>query len=330
MPDIKLARHRGVFVASWYDEAGHRQRRSLGTADRKLAATRLIGLKTQLTAQAPSGTLTVASIYAAYIDDRKEEGKDVERIEHAFKRLDPHFGSHRPVDITKTDCNDYIAARQKAGAANGTIWTELTILRAALGFAVRKEWITRAPYIKVPQKSAPREHHLTKAEAKRLLDAAEEQHMKLFIQLALATAGRMSAVLELTWVRVDLDRRRIYLHDPDRAATKKGRATVPINDWLGDALMKARTLAVSPYVVEWNGGKVASVKKGLTSAARRAGVKCSAHVLRHTAAVWMAEGGVAMPVIAQYLGHRDSRTTERVYARFSPEFLQEAARELEL
>jgi integrase len=44
----------------------------------------------------------------------------------------------------------------------------------------------------------------------------------------------------------------------------------------------------------------------------------------------MAEGGIPMPVIAQYLGHRDSRTTERIYARFSPDYLREAAKALEL
>jgi integrase len=47
--------------------------------------------------------------------------------------------------------------------------------------------------------------------------------------------------------------------------------------------------------------------------------------MRHTAAVWMAEAGVPMPVIAQYLGHTDSRITERVYARFSPDYLRGAA-----
>jgi hypothetical protein len=59
---------------------------------------------------------------------------------------------------------------------------------------------------------------------------------------------------------------------------------------------------VSPNVIEWGGTSVATVKKGIAAAARRAGVKRSAHVLRHTAAVWMAEDGVPMPVIAQYLG----------------------------
>ena len=34
----------------------------------------------------------------------------------------------------------------------------------------------------------------------------------------------------------------------------------------------------------------AAVKKGVAAAAKRAGVKCSPHVLRHTAAVLMADG----------------------------------------
>jgi integrase len=44
----------------------------------------------------------------------------------------------------------------------------------------------------------------------------------------------------------------------------------------------------------------------------------------------MAEAGVSMPEIAHYLGHSNSRTTERVYARYSPDYLQGAARALSL
>ncbi len=58
-------------------------------------------------------------------------------------------------------------------------------------------------------------------------------------------------------------------------------------------------------------------------------VDVSPHVLRHTAAVWMAEAGVTMPEIAAYLGHADSRITERIYAKFSPEYLRRAARALQ-
>ena len=44
----------------------------------------------------------------------------------------------------------------------------------------------------------------------------------------------------------------------------------------------------------------------------------------------MAERGVPMEKIAQYLGHNDSRTTERVYARFAPDYMKDAAAALEL
>jgi len=53
------------------------------------------------------------------------------------------------------------------------------------------------------------------------------------------------------------------------------------------------------------------------------------HTLRHTAAVWLAEAGTPMPEIATYLGHSDSRITERVYARFSPGYLRKASKALE-
>jgi integrase len=142
--------------------------------------------------------------------------------------------------------------------------------------------------------------------------------------------GRVSALLELTWDRVDLEARRIELRDPTKQQTRKGRATVPINDTLFSALVEAKEAAISPYVIEWGGARVRSVKKGIKDAAARAGIKCSPHVLRHTAAVWMAENGVPMDQIAQYIGHEDSRTTFRVYARFSPDYLQNAARALEL
>ena len=49
------------------------------------------------------------------------------------------------------------------------------------------------------------------------------------------------------------------------------------------------------------------------------------HTLRHTAAVHMAAAGIPMAQISQYLGHSNTAVTERVYARFAPEHLTDAA-----
>ena len=327
MRDAKLGKYRGKFCVIYY-EGAQRFRHSLGTTDRALAKTRLAAFLTDLNSQARDRPVTIAEIYAAYVEDRACEGKSTTRMKDAWKRLRGSFGHLRPADLSKAEVKRYTTTRTDAGVSPGTAHTELTYLRAALAYAVREQWLHQAPYIPVPQKPGPREHNLTRQEAQKLLDAASMPHVKLFIRLALATAGRASALLELTWDRVDLEARRIDLRDPDKPRTRKGRARLPMNDSLLEALAEAKEGATSPYVIEWGGERVLSVKKGVGAAARRAGVKCSPHVLRHTAAVWMAEEGVPMQQIAQYLGHNDSRTTERVYARFSPDYLRDAAKAL--
>jgi integrase len=104
-----------------------------------------------------------------------------------------------------------------------------------------------------------------------------------------------------------------------------------MNETAFRALSEARRNATTPYVVEWAGGRVREVKTGLIRAGQRCGMEwVTAHVFRDSAATWMAESGVAMAEIAQFLGHKDSRVTERVYARFSPTYLRGAASALEL
>ena len=258
------------------------------------------------------------------------EGRSIaESMSYTGKSVLPAFGAMRPEQITLEDANAYAAQRRDAGIQDGTIWTQLNHLRIALNWAVKAGLIATAPYIARPSKPAPRDRYLTRAEISRLLEAATTPHIRLAIILMLTTGARVGAVLELTWERVDLDRRIIDLR-AKASGPRKGRATPPINETLLAALVEARKAAISDYVVEWAGDQVGSIKKGFASVTKKAGLKdVSPHVLRHTAAVHMAEAGHSMAEIAQILGHSDSRTTEQIYARFSPQHLRHAASALE-
>lgn len=247
-----------------------------------------------------------------------------------WKAIGPFFGERAADSIREEDCDTYINARRKQGRSDGTIWTELGHLRSALRWAERKNLIGKAPSIKRPERPEPRDKRMTKAQASAFIAACDKPHVKLFVQIALATAARMGAILDLKWDRVDFDRRQIQLRNPERNKTNKGRALVPMNGSLFKAMQAAHAGRTGPYVVEWGGGKVASVKKGLWGAGARSGMPwVTAHVFRHSAATWMAESGVSMDEIAQYLGHSDARITARVYARFSPDHLRKAADSLE-
>ena len=153
-------------------------------------------------------------------------------------------------------------------------------------------------------------------------------HVRLFAVVALGTAARAGAILGLKWGDVDLERRRLRLGGAGR---QKARAkSLPINDTLHKALEEAHTAALTPFVIEWAGGPVKSIKRAFRAAVTRAGLSADVtpHVLRHTAASWMAEERVPMSEIAAFLGHTDSRITERVYIKYSPDYLQRAAKAL--
>jgi integrase len=281
-----------------------------------------------------SGT-TVQELYDAYMADKELDNKPTENQRQHWKALRGTFGPMNPDDIDKATCRNYERKRLKEGRKIGTVWTELTALRAILGWAEDAKKIAKAPAIAKPAKPEPKDLRLTREQAQTLLEHCDHAHTKLFVILALQTAARMGAILDLTWDRVDFGGSEsggfIDLRDPDREQTSKRRVRVPMTGTARAALSQARQFALSPYVVEWHARGVDSVKRAIRKAAADAGMPwISAHVLRHTAASWMAEAGVSMSEISQYLGHTSTRITERVYARYSPEHLRKAAAALEM
>lgn len=315
--EYRLKLYRRVWCAVWR-EAGRTRRLSLHTADRDTAAQVIEDIR-----RPPPIGGTVAAALERYLVDKASK-PSIASIRFSLRPIRAHFGPLRPDQVTRESSLAYIDRRRKAGIADSSIRRELASLRAALRWADRK---TPAAII-FPPSPPPRERHLTREEYARLLAEAIDPHMRLFVVLALATAGRKAALLELTWDRVDMERRRIVLRSGRPGG--KGRATVPMTEAAFAALTEARRAAVSDYVIEYAGRRLGDIKKGFQSAAARAKLSgVTPHILRHTAAVWMAEAGVPMDAIAQYLGHSSPAITYRVYARFSPDYLRGAARALE-
>jgi integrase len=306
---LRLKLYRGWWYCTWRAD-GATQRRALRTQDRDEAQRALDDYQRNLNKPRDS----VASVYTAYLAD-----KGTDRARWAWKRLEPHFGALRPDQIDRPASRKYVTARRKDGVGDGTIWSEMTFLRAAL----RWHDPNTPAVVELPSKPPPVDKYLTRAEYARLLALAETPHIRLFIILALSTAGRMTAVLQLTWDRVDFDRELIRLGDG--AKRRKGRATVPMTLRAKEALLAAHEARTCDHVIEYGGGPVLKIRKALARVAEAAKLPwATPHIFRHSAAVWMAEDGVPMPEIASVLGHTDSRVTERVYAVHSPAYLRRA------
>ena len=322
MLEYRIGRLNGRLVVTWRDAQGKKRRFRLAATTAREADAEARDVV--IAASAHDDGVTVEPIWEAYRADRA--GRSIaESMRHTGKSILPHFGHLRPDQITTDDCRAYIAARRAAGRHDGTIWSQLGHLRNALSWAAKRGVIVRAPYIERPPQPAPRERFLSNAEVEKLLEAEAEPHIRLAIILMLTTAARIGALLELTWDRVDMERGQIVLRT-DFTGPRKGRAVVPINHRARAALQDAREAALSPYVIEWAGKPVKSIKRGFARAVQSAGLHdVTPHTLRHTCAVHMAAGGVPMAQISQYMGHTNTATTERVYARFAPDHLRDAA-----
>lgn len=274
---------------------------------------------------------TVDEVMRLYLADKKHAVVDPERIENAWKALRPMFADMAPERISRDVCRVYHRKRLGDGVQPGTINKELGVLRAALRHASPQT----PAVIELLPAPAPRDRWLSREEFSKLLHAAAKTpHLTLFLHLAIATAARKEAILDLRWNKaavgpgyVDLEAGIINMGVKHNG---KKRAVVPMNRTVAAVLQEAKRCAVTDHVIEYGAARVGNIKNAFGKAVKRAGlIDVTIHDLRHTAAVWMAGAGVPMSKISQYLGHSDTATTERIYARYQPEHLKDAASALE-
>lgn len=323
----------GIWQLCW-TEARRKKSRSLGTTDEDDARQYLARFLDELAKPEQPDTPTIASIATAWLDQRS--AISTRPAISALKHITKHLGWLTVDELRPSHTKRYIQKRTKEGAKPGTIITELKKMSAALKWAMGEKIITWMPKINYPGSPKPKERWLSREEADHLLACCDKaHHIWLYVQIALHTAARKGAILELTWDRpadsdggfVDFDKRRI---DFGHKEGGKNRTRPPINKTLMPILRQAKEAGQSNYVIEWAGGRVTQIDKGFKRAAIRAGMpEVTPHDLRRTAATWMAMKGVKMRIISEYLGHTSTAITEKVYAKFHPDYLEEAAEALE-
>lgn len=326
----KLTRTRADGAAYWsycivWREGGSRKRHSLGTMDRVVAEAEARRVWSSLSAKGAYGT--VGEIVAAYLGavDRPDPVPDADRKREAWLAAKPYWDGLPVANVDDLVSQGYLAWRKRAV---NTMRQELSLVRTATKWAAGQGLIEKAPAIKLPSMPETTVGHLTKKQFGKFLAGCAAPHVRLFAMLAVTTGGRKSAILQATWSQVDLERCLLNLNQSGRKQNRKYRATVPLNDLIAAALRVARADASTDYLIEHHGKPLLDIKKGIAAASVRSGIPVHPHMFRHSAAVWMAEDRVPMAEIASFLGHRDINVTVRTYARYSPEYLRQAAQSL--
>jgi integrase len=105
--------------------------------------------------------------------------------------------------------------RRASGINDGTILTELSRLYTACNWASERQMIEKRPRWAMPPKPQARTRYLTRADFDKFLGACNMPHIRLFAILAIGTAGRMGAILDLTGDWTDFAAVLIHLDDPE-------------------------------------------------------------------------------------------------------------------
>lgn len=228
-------------------------------------------------------------------------------------------------DVAKK-IDGYIASRNVSA---GTINRELNVLQAALRWSFKRGDIDFLPAITRLSSPPPRSQFLTDAQVESLLKASKPYpYVEAFVRIALMTGQRREAILSLTWDRVDFQTGLIDFNDPTIALAhrRKGRGVVPMSEALRRLLLGLEKPSI--YVVQNGGKRVRDFRSVWAKIMKESGLDITPHVLRHTVATQLAQKNVPMPQISRLLGHRSTAITERVYAKYSPEFCRQAVSHL--
>lgn len=225
------------------------------------------------------------------------------------------------------DEDDPEAIRRRRSTANRV----LSVLKAALNHAVEEDktlgdagWSSVKPFRQV---DAPKIRYLSDDECRRLVNACPSG-LRQIVVAALLTGARYGELIGLRCNDFEQDSGMLRIarsksgKPRDIALTDEGRRffETAVVGKLGSALVLTRA--------DSTGWKRAQQTRPIKDACKAASIDppASFHILRHTYASRLARKNVPMKVIADQLGHSDTRMVEKHYAHLSENYVSNTVR----
>jgi integrase len=283
--------------------------------------------------------LPIATVLSVYHDDHGEDVRSRGTADRAHRHLLEYWGDQPVSSLTLSAFKQYERDALKGGWAPATINRVLNALRAALKHAVRNGDLSHAPFVPSLKVAGGRERWLTRDEAAVLLWACRHRrhrYLAMFILVALYTAARHEAILQLTWDRIELERGVVDFNVPGVAESNKRRIRGPIPDKLVAMLRRHQKCQLAEaerlghgrptHVIMHRGGPIRRIDDALTAVVARAGLgtDVTAHVLKHSAISWMLRSGVPIWQVAG-LTATSAATIQKTYGHHAGDDLREAA-----
>jgi len=245
-----------------------------------------------------------------------------------------------PKQATREDLTGYVESLYRAGLSARSIARHITTLRNFYSFLAREGAIERDPteFLALPRQTSTLPKYLNREEIDRLLaappiDKPVGLRDRAMLQLLYATGLRVTELcrLELSAVERDSGVLRVTGKGNKQRLVPFGEvAREAIDEYLlkgRPALLRGRASGFL-FVTAWNTKTAAMTRQGfwklLRGYGRKAGIfrDLTPHVVRHSFATHLVEGGADLRSVQIMLGHADISTTQ-IYTHVARKRLRE-------
>ncbi|MDO6477258.1 tyrosine-type recombinase/integrase [Alteromonas sp. 1_MG-2023] len=277
-------------------------------------------------------SLTVDDIFSLYRDNELANRRTIAGRKHGLevsydRHVKPRIGKWLVDEITKKSVRQVFKDLSELGYCVHN--RSLTAVKSAFNYVIQYEDeldVSSNPFVAVNKMpDVQRNRYLTKAEAKRLLDALAvepNQNMADVYRMALFTGARLSNVRMMRWEEVDLMGGRWLI--PATNTKTRQVYQIPLHQHVIGLLERRRKAdSGAGFVFASSRSKYGYITGGDSvwkSAIQRAGlyhtnpdIRPRPHDLRRTFATWQIQSGADISVVSKALCHTSLKHT-MIYA----------------
>jgi integrase/recombinase XerC len=228
-------------------------------------------------------------------------------------------------EVEKLTLRDYLAHLMKQGFVKASIARKLSAIRSFYRYLLREQMVSTSP---VATTSSPKldkrlPSFLTLEEIRQLLEAPDlstpqGQRDRALLELLYASGLRVSELVQLDPEQVNLETREIRVWGKgakERVVLMGTPATEALSTYLNQGRLKlldrkkSNALFINRYGERLPERRIQTI---LVRYARLAGIdkKVHPHLLRHTFATHLLDGGADLRVVQELLGHADLSSTQ--------------------
>ncbi len=262
--------------------------------------------------------------FAHYLED--EEGVPVLEADRAMARR-------------------YLGTLKEGGMATASLTRKVSTIRSFYRFLVREGKIESTPLtgIVAPKRERRLPMILSKDDLDALIESADETtavglRNRAMLEMMYASGVRLSEVVGLDLRSIDLDERTVVVRgkgNKERMVLLGVPAERALSRYLAEGRPKLATGAEDALFLNRDGNRLSgrSVQNVVRKHALKAGLESHVwpHLLRHSFATHLLDGGAELRVVQELLGHASAQTTQiytHVTAARQRETMQQAREKL--